>query len=110
MLLPFLPMSKPNSSARIDPPDISEYEVYRKIRAAKKPKSGVPNDIPRLLVQEFAAELAKPVGRIINSITSTAVWPDQWKLEHIVPVAKVPMPESEDDLRPISLTPFFIKY
>ena len=91
------------------PPVVSENEVYRKIRAAKKPRSGVPNDLPRLLVQEFAPELAKPVGRIINNIVSTATWPEQWKLEHIVPVGKVPMPESEDDLRPISLTPFFSK-
>ena len=30
-------------------------------------------------------------------------------MEHIVPIGKVPMPESEDELRPISLTSFFSK-
>ena len=30
-------------------------------------------------------------------------------MEHVVPIGKVPMPESEDDLRPISLTAFFSK-
>ena len=91
------------------PPVVSDYEVCEKIKAAKKPKSGVPNDLPRLITQEFSPELAKPIGRIINKITSSGVWPEQWKLEHIVPVGKIPMPESEDDLRPISLTSFFSK-
>ena len=36
-------------------------------------------------------------------------WPTHWKIEHITPIGKVAMPESEDDLRPISLTPFFSK-
>ena len=105
--LPARVQTKLQSSDR--PPVVSDHEVYSKIRAAKKPRSGVPNDLPKLLVQEFAPELAKPVGRIINTIISTAVWPEQWKLEHIVPVGKILMPESADDLRPISLTPFFSK-
>ena len=91
------------------PPIVSDYEAYRKIRAAKKPRSGVPNDLPRLITQEFAPELATPVSKIINQISRTGEWPKQWKLEHIVPIGKVPMPESEDDLRPISLTAFFSK-
>ena len=36
-------------------------------------------------------------------------WPAHWKTEHVIPIEKVPMPDSEDDLRPISLTPFFSK-
>ena len=91
------------------PPAVSDYEAYRQIRAAKKNRSGVPNDLPRLLVQEFAPELATPVGKIVRQIVKTGEWPRQWKLEHIVPIGKVPMPETEDDLRPISLTPFFSK-
>ena len=30
-------------------------------------------------------------------------------MEHVIPIPKVPSPESEDDLRPISLTPLFSK-
>ena len=29
------------------PPVVSEFETYKKIRSSKKPKSGVPGDIPR---------------------------------------------------------------
>ena len=75
----------------------------------KKPKSGNPNDLPKQLTQEFAPELALPVHRIISSIVRSGKSPSDWKLEHVVPISKIPVPESEDDLRPISLTPFFSK-
>ena len=70
-------------------PVVTEEEVYEKIRAAKKPKSGVPNDLPKMMTQEFAPELALPVSRIINSIGSTGEWPTQWKLEHVVPHPRI---------------------
>ena len=91
------------------PPQVSEYEVYKKISAAKKSTAGVPSDLPKLLTKEFAVELAKPVRTIINSIASSGEWPDQWKLEYITPLAKVSQPKTEDDLRPISLTAFYSK-
>ena len=91
------------------PPTIDSHDAYIKIRAAKKPKSGVPGDLPRVIVQEFAPELATPVHSIINNITQSGEWPTQWKQEWVTPIGKVPIPETEDDLRPISLTPFFSK-
>ena len=78
-------------------------------RAAKKTSSGVPNDLPKLITQEFGPELAVPISRIITNIARTGEWPSQWKLEYVTPIGKVPIPESEDDLRPISLTSFFSK-
>ena len=90
-------------------PIVSEMDTYLKIRAAKKPKSGTPNDLPKALIQEFSPELAKPVSIIVNNIFQSGQWPTHWKLEHVVPIGKVPVPETLDDLRPISLTPFFSK-
>jgi hypothetical protein len=91
------------------PPVISDYDVYCKIRAAKKPKSGVPNDLPKIINQEFSPELSKPVSRIINNIVQSGQWPTEWKLEYVSAIGKFPMPESVDDLRPISLTAFYSK-
>ena len=96
-------------SCDILPPQISEYDTYCKIKSSKKPKSGVPNDLPKQIIQEFSPELATPVCKILQNIFNSGEWPDSWKLEHVIPISKVPMPESEDDLRPISLTPFFSK-
>ena len=55
------------------PPIITEYETYKKIRAAKKPKSGIQNDLPKKLVQEFGPELATPVSRILNTIFQSEI-------------------------------------
>ena len=83
--------------------------MYAKIKAAKKPRSGVPGDLPKIITQEFSPELTTPVCRIINSMFQSFEWPAHWKIETVVPIAKVPTPESEDDIRPISLTPFYSK-
>ena len=96
-------------SCNTEPPEISEYDVYCKIRSAKKPKSCLPGELPKTILQEFLPELASPVKIILQNIFKTGEWPSHWKLEHVIPIGKVPVPESEDDLRPISLTPFFSK-
>ena len=93
----------------ISPPLISEYDTYLKIMSAKKPQSGVPGDMPRTIINEFAPELATPASKIINNIVQSCEWPAQWKLEYVTVIGKIPVPETEDDLRPISLTAFFSK-
>ena len=52
------------------PPSVSEFETYLQINAAKKPKSGVPSDMPRKITKEFAPELAAPMSKIINNLPS----------------------------------------
>ena len=32
-------------------------------------------------------------------------WRQSWKIEYVVPIAKIALPSTEDNLRPISLTP-----
>ena len=53
--------------------------------------------------------LAKPLEILWNRIIKSGVWPEQWKTEYTTPIGKIPVPECEDDLRPISLTLFFSK-
>ena len=71
-------------------------------------KSTMQSNLPKI-VQEFAPELATPLGCLINNIIQSGEWPDQWKLEWVTAIGKKPLPETEDDLRPISLTSFFSK-
>ena len=54
-------------------------------------------------------ELANPVSKLCNNIAMTASWPQQFKVEYVTPIGKIPLPQSEDDLRPIALTAFFSK-
>ena len=91
------------------PQVITELECYEKIVAAKKPLSGVPGDLPRAIIKEFSVELAAPVQSLLNNIIQSSSWPEEWKVEYVTPIGKIPQPETEDDLRPIALTSFFSK-
>ena len=92
-----------------DIPDLPDHDVYQKIKKSKKPKSSVPGDIPRKLVQEFGPELALPAGKIFRNIVKTGHWPKPWRVEYGTPLKKVSNPETEDQLRIISLTSFLSK-
>ena len=92
-----------------NPPQFTEYDVFCKIKQAKKPNGGTPSDIPKKLISEFTPELTAPMTHIINNIFKTGEWPAHWKREYVIPITKKEPPQSEDDLRPISLTPFFSK-
>ena len=54
--------------------------------------------------KEFLPELAKPASFIFNCITKSGTYPRQWKTEYVTPIPKINPPETEDDLRNISLT------
>ena len=95
-----------NLESYSDTPTVSEYEVHLKMKYAKKPRSGVPQDFPKQITQEFLPELAASVSKIIDSILVSGKWHSQWKMEQVIPIPKIQSPETEDDLRPISLTPF----
>ena len=88
--------------AKSTPPTITEWETLKKINAAKKPKSGIPGDLPRLITKEFGVELSVPMCKILNNIFKTAQWPRTWLQEYVTPLAKIPQPETEDDLRMIA--------
>ena len=84
-------------------------QISARIKHAKKPISQVPGDLPPKLVKEFPDLLALPLTVIFNKITTSSVYPGQWKVEHQVPIPKVDIPESEDQLRNIAKTAFFSK-
>ena len=107
--LPQRVMDKLNNSSDEPIPKVDEIEVYEKICKAKKPKSGVPGDLPRTLINEFSAEISTPLTKIYNSITGSGLWPTTWKVEYGIPLQKVTNPKTEDELRIISLTAFFSK-
>ena len=90
-------------------PFVSRYQVEKMMKKAKKTKSGVPGDMPKIIHQEFGPEIGIPLSAIYNNIVQTGNWPDTWKIEYGLPLKKTSQPTNEDDLRIISLTPFFSK-
>ena len=92
-----------------DIPIISDFDVYNKIRKSKKPRSSVPGDLPRRIVQEFGPELATPAAKIYRNIAQTGHWPKPWRLEYGTPLQKQANPVNEAQLRIISLTSYLSK-
>ena len=90
-------------------PYISRQKVDTKIKEAKTTKGGVPGDLPVKLAKEFGPELARPAAKLFRTISKTGIWPTRWKTERGIPLKKTTNPESENDLRIISLTPFLSK-
>ena len=87
-----------------DIPNIEDWQVFEAIIKTKKPKSGVPGDLTRKIMQEFGAELTTPVVKIFRGIIRTNTWPRDWAIEHGIAQRKCPNPETEKNVRLISLT------
>ena len=88
---------------------LTEGQVEKMLRDAKKPRSTVAGDIPPVLVNQAAPFLKKPVTDIYNCIITTLVWPVAWKREFVTVIPKKTIPESFADLRNISCTPLLSK-
>ena len=87
-------------------PVLEDYQIYKKLRKAKKPNSSVKGDLPKRIVQEFSCELAAPITIIFNSILKSFQYPRQWVVEYQIPIPKTQPPSCEDDLRNIAKTAF----
>ena len=83
--------------------------MFEKNKKSRKPKSSVPGDIPIKLVKEFGPELATPAGMIFRNVVKTGHWPKAWRVEYGLPLKKVSNPETEEQLRIISLTSYLSK-
>ena len=101
--------NKLSSVREEDVPTLSEFEIWEKIVKSKKPKSVVPGDVPKRIVEEFSPELATPMHRIYRNIAKSGHWPKSWRTEFGTALQKQPNPTNEEQLRIISLTSFFSK-
>ena len=90
-------------------PMLSDHDVYHKLVKAKKPNSIVPGDLPPKLTKRFICLLTIPTRMIFNKISESKMYRQQWKIERQIPIPKVNLPETEDDLRNLSKTPFCSK-
>lgn len=91
------------------PPTIFPHQVCKKLSNLNRSKACGPDHIPARLIKEFAIEFAEPLTSIFNKSLSSGIVPAIWKDSYVTPVQKIPQPESESDIRPISLTAIFSK-
>ena len=89
-------------------PHIADHTVYDALRKGKKTCS-VPGDIPIKILEQFLPELTSPIAAIYREAIATHTWPESFKKEYHLPINKVTLPQTEDDLRNLGLTPFLSK-
>ena len=83
----------------------TEDEVLKICKDINVCKSfSIPN-VKTLVIKHAFLDNIDKVTRIFNSSLSLSVFPNAWKLSTIVPLPKVPHPNSASDLRPVALTP-----
>ena len=84
---------------------VDANQVYNELRKIRINKSPGPDMIPNKILKVFAYELAPVITDIYNSSIIQGVFPMNLERSIVVPIPKIPLPQSvEDDLRPISLT------
>ena len=99
----WLEAQKKLNEAGCSHPTITEHTVFENMKSAKKTDS-VPGDIPVAILKEFLPELAFPVTAILKEAVTHHSWPEDFKKEYHLPLKKIPLPESEGDLRGIGMT------
>ena len=73
-------------------PVLSDYDVYLKMKKAKKSASSLGGDIPTKILKLFSVELSNPISKIFNLITKNQEYPSHWKKEHGIALAKIKPP------------------
>ena len=85
-------------------PKLECWQVAKRVRSFRKPKSMVPGDVFSVLVTDLANFFVIPLTHIYNKITETMVWPVCWKKEFVTVIPKNSSPSKLTDLRNISCT------
>ena len=88
---------------------IQPYEVCKKLLSIKPSETHGPDNIPCRVLNKFAYELAATITTIFNVSLTNGIVPGMWKDSNITPIPKIKLATSEDDIRPISLTPCLSK-
>ena len=85
-------------------PALPLHEIYHGLRKLKKTAVGF-DGIPARVLSKNAHNLAPSIQHIYNLSLRSGVFPKAFKISKIVPLVKVPQPDSMDQLRPLSITP-----
>ena len=85
-------------------PSVSHEEVMRALHSVNIKKSSGPDAIPNKLLKIAAYSLGEPLCNLFNTCISQGVFPDIWKMSHIIPIPKKAGADEAKEFRPIALT------
>ena len=93
-----------------DPPiTIEEREVRKRLKMINPRKATGPDGVSGRVLQTCSSQLATPYCMLFQMSIDEHVVPKCWKASVIIPVPKTKRPISNNDFRPIALTPIVMK-
>jgi hypothetical protein len=84
--------------------NVSDEEVKRAVFGVKSNAVGL-DEIPLRFIKLLLPIIMPILTHIFNSCLTFSEFPKIWKVGKIIPIAKVPMPNTVDDFRPITILP-----
>ena len=91
------------------PPQVTEIDIFNKLKKLKNTQSTHPLDLPNKLRNEYVFFLVQPLKDIINTCLLEQTFPKQWKVEFVTPIPKNPEASNLDQLRKIKALVIFLK-
>ena len=88
---------------------ITEEEVYKVLKSINTHKAAGPDELRGWLVKNCNSSLLNIICIIYNLSLCLCRMPVIWKLGKIILVGKKPLPEVDNDLRPVILTAILAK-
>lgn len=92
-----------DSSDTIYSVEITESLVLKHLKALNPSKGPGCDGIPPILLINCAKNLAEPVSLLFKRSLKEGIFPDQWKVAHVVPVHKSGSKINIEKYRPISI-------
>ena len=89
-------------------PHITEHEITAVISSMKHSSPGW-DSLPTHILKPFLADYIKPLTYLINKSFETGIFPDELKIDKIVPIFKSGDKTLVSNYRPISVLSFFSK-
>ncbi len=83
------------------PPEQNEIETL--LMKISEHKSSGLNQLKARLVKDALKHISASLTKIYSQCINNGVFPDKWKIATVVPIPKVAIPFSANQLRPISL-------
>lgn len=87
---------------------VTEEEIYKVINSLKSNAVG-SDGISLRMIKLCVPYILPYIKHVINFSLTSSIFPHSWKAAVVHPIGKIPHPESNNDIRPISILPVLSK-
>ena len=88
---------------------MTEDDVLKALNTAKPGKASGPDKVCSRVIKACKYELTPPLHKLYQSSLDQCTVPSAWKTSEVVPVPKLKIPKTKNDLRPVALTSVLMK-